>query len=595
MAETANNATLPRDAPRWLLRPGRRWRTGLCLAVHVAVFVAVNAFWHYLATGRWVDLRPGAYYEDLITPLGEVFRRPLDVLSYPWMILVTGLLLGLVILVPVVLAVLYRALLALPFVLAVALVGHAPVLALAVGIGCALGGRGKLRNDMPFLALLLGLLPTAAYLTLSALAGVDAAAVLPLQRWVLYAPFVAAFVAAVLVGAIVLGLARLSGFRQGAVCLLLVLLPAGPVATFYLKVGPDELDYSLIVNRLQADGSIFEDEALGPWIRRNRGQGLNPQTARDSVEEDLKARRNRLVDRCQAFLARHGESDRRPAVLWLAAQVTSLRLDKAAFAAGLIRYVPSFPLAESAEAWAALRKAQPASPQAALANWRLGELALRAVASPQGLDPNALVRKADEHLRQAAERLRAMFPAAADRQEAPEPPRIFSPPADVPSRAYFRGAAEAVERLLWLMEQNHVLSDPNSAEALGAYLDLDPGRPDYYSRLKDLLDPKKGREKTPMGDNLKLAVALQTPNVYDRAEMLVELARDERTDAAIVANFELGKLALQTAQFRVIRLVTGVMTPEEHLNIVIAAPPNPYRQKAAELLATLAARPSEKE
>mgnify|MGYP001488237628 CR=1 FL=1 len=66
------------------------------------------------------------------------------------------------------------------------------------------------------------------------------------------------------------------------------------------------------------------------------------------------------------------------------------------------------------------------------------------------------------------------------------------------------------------------------------------------------------------------------------------LLMDERTDAAIIANFELGKLAMRTAEAPDIgRLVKGLKTPEEYFRIVIAAPENPYQQKAAELLASL--------
>ena len=81
------------------------------LAVNVVGFAVVNAFWHYLATGGW-----GFSFQAIRSPLGEMFIRPLHVLSYPWMIPVTGLLLGLVILVPLIVAVLHRLLFAVIFV-----------------------------------------------------------------------------------------------------------------------------------------------------------------------------------------------------------------------------------------------------------------------------------------------------------------------------------------------------------------------------------------------------------------------------------------------------------------------------------------------
>lgn len=580
--------------PGRLMRPAKPLGNALALAVCLAAFVAVNAFWRHLGTGSWANFRPSAYYLDLTTPLADIFRHPLDVLGYPWMILITGLLLGLVILVPVLTAVLYRSIQSLAFLLVLAFVGHAPVLALAVAVGCILAGRGRLPSETPWLACVLGLLPAGAYLALSALAGVDTAAVLPLQRWALYAPFLIAILSAVLAAAVILIAARLGNYRPLPVCLLLVCLLALPAAAFRSRVGGDELDYALIVNRSKAEQispgeAVFHDRALEPWAREHGGEGLNPQTTRLRVEEDLAARRDRLVAQCREFLAGHPRSDRRPAVMWLLAQAGSLQLDDAALAAGLIRYSAAFPLPASAAAWQQLRQAYPASPQASLADWRLGELSLRAVAHPGRADPNQFLRKADEHLHRSAEALGRFLPATADRAEGGESTRMFAATVDMPTKDYYRQALEAVQRICWLMDRNDVLSDPDSAEALAAFLDLNPKQPDYYAQLVSLLnDPARKRERTSLGDNLKLAIALQTPDVYERAEMLIQLARDERTDAAIVANFELGKLALRTAEAPAIGLVEGLKTPEEYFRIVMAAPPNPYQQKAAEMLASLA-------
>ena len=72
-------------------------RTGLFIALSLSMFLAVNSLWHYLGTGRWVDLSVQAFRRDLASPLGQTFLQPLGVLSYPWMILVNGLLLGIMI------------------------------------------------------------------------------------------------------------------------------------------------------------------------------------------------------------------------------------------------------------------------------------------------------------------------------------------------------------------------------------------------------------------------------------------------------------------------------------------------------------------
>ncbi len=570
---------------RWLMRKKRPVRTWTCLAICMLGYAGACAFWRHLASGRWADFRPVAFYRDLTIPLGEIFRHPLDVMTYPWMILVLALALSLLVLVPLILAVLYRPTMTVPLVVVLIALGHMPVLALAVGVGCALAGRAKFRRAMPNAALLLGLVPTTVYFAMSALAGTDIAVVLPLQRWVLYAPLMIALISTAILGALLLGLARLSSYRTVAVVPVLTAFLVGPAVLFYLQVGPDELSYAVVVNQLQSSGSIFDDEALKPWSRRHEAAGLSAQALGERVREDLSTRRDALVDKCEHFVRQHPDSPRAPTILWLRARAMSLQLDKVALAGGLIKYSPTFALPVSAQAWQELRETCPASKQAPLAEWALAELALRSIAHDE--DANTQTRIADERLHRAAEALEEIVvrdteQAKLDERAARE---VFFPPAEVPNRDYYRGAIEAVNRLAWLMSQNKVLDDPNAAEALGAYLDINPKAPDYYQQLSKLLgDPEKAREQTSLGDNLKLAVALQTPNIYERAEMLITLARNQRTDAAIVANFELGKLAMRTAEAPAIGLVNGLKKPEEYFRIVIEAPKNPYRKKAIKLL-----------
>jgi len=179
-----------------LLRPAGLERTALTVTVSLAAFAVVNSLWHYLGTGQWVDLSGGAFRDDLSGPLGQSFLQPLSVFSYPWMILVDGLLLGAIVFVPLTVAVLYRLIVAAVFVLVVALVGHAPVLAIMLAAGCLLATRTRWRSDKPFLAALLAMAPVAVYLGVFSSWGLDIG-LAPVQRVVLLAPVAAALVAAV--------------------------------------------------------------------------------------------------------------------------------------------------------------------------------------------------------------------------------------------------------------------------------------------------------------------------------------------------------------------------------------------------------------
>jgi hypothetical protein len=551
------------------------------MAVNLAGFAAVNVFWQYLARGQWLDLSPAAYRQDLATPLGEMFLRPLSIFAYPWMILVTGLLLTVVIFVPIIVAVLYRLIHAALLVAVVAVIGHAPVLAVVLALGCVLAGRTSLRSDMPFLATLLGMVPVAVYLYLFSYLGSDSGAVVPLQRLLLAVPFLLAAVGAVLASAAVLALATLTGFRPGVVWPVLVVLLAAPVGIFYTRVGPDQLEYALIANDLAPGDAIFEPLALEAWRRQHQAEGLNPTTLRIRVQDDLQRRQDQLLARCRAFLDRNPRSRRAPAVLWVMGQAASLQLDGPALEIGLVKYTACHCSSTSAETWQKLVDEHPESPQAALAQWRLGDLAMR----------KQDARGAYDRLRLATKRLSALVPAKAAETESSKAMQVFSPAADVPALRYYAEALSSVRRLVWLIERNDVLGDPASAEAMAALLEVDQCELDCYQRLEELAGKY---EHTRLGDNLKLAVALATPSLYERAEMLILLAQDARSDAAIEANYELGRLAMRTGQAPALPLVENLKKPQEYFELVTSAPPNPWQHPAWEHLASLkpATRPA---
>ena len=579
------------DAPRSaapLLRASGRVRTGIVLAVTLIGFAAVNAFWQYLVTGRWLDVSAAAYRRGLTTPLSEMFIQPLSIFNHPWMIVVSAMLLAAVMIVPILIAVLYHDLLAMLFVLVVAGIGHTTVLAVFLAGGCVLAARTRLRRDIPFLATLLGMAPLGVYFA-SGVAGFPAPQ--PLQRWILSAPVVAAVLLAIVAAAAVLSLARLMRFRPGVLWPVLAVLLAGPMAIFYTKVGADELQYAVIANPLAGADALFESMTLEDWRKDNQAEGLNRYTLKTALAEDLDLRKRRLIQQCQRFLAVHAQSDRAAAVLWIEAQAHSLLLDEAAYEAayeeseeaGLVKYSAMFPLPASRATWQRLGQEYPGSPHAALAGWRLGELALRA----------GQVKQADERLQAAVGRLQALLADVAARRRGRQPATVFAPAEAVPAQRdhqYYEKALLAVERLAWLMEQNDALGDPKNAEALAAYLNLNPRAADYAERLAELA----GRyESTRMGDNLKLAVAKATPNHYQRAEMLIALAENKTSDAAIEANFALGNLAMKTAQARVLSLIEKLREPEEYFKRVIDARENPWQRRAHDRLAWLAAQPKQ--
>jgi hypothetical protein len=552
---------------RTLLRASGPIRRRLAPAAAWAAFAVANAFWARLLSDRWVDFTPAAYARDLGLPLQETFLEPMSVLTHPWMILVHGLALGGAILVPLMVTVVHRLWVAAAMVLLVALVGHAPVLAGALMLGCVLVTQTPLRREVPLLAMLLGMVPVGIYLILAGFTGTGVEAVLPIQRWALRAPLVLAAVAAVVGAAAVLAAGQAAGFRPTPVwCALVVPLAAAP-AIFYTAVGPGELAYQRIAHRLHLPQELFAPVSVSAWRQRAAAEGLGEAGLVNLAVDDLGRRRRRLVDRCDAFLRQYPAHRRAKEVSWLAAQALCLRLDRRTYERGVVRATAHRPSQESAPRWRRLADAHPGTAHAGLALWRLGELALRqrrAEAAEQ------LLEAAITTLRQAAD---------ANAQAAPRT-AVFDPPASLPPPTYYPRAAARAGHLLWLSEQNGAARDPNAAAALGALLATDPrlvGTARHFRQLKRLAGAYEG---TALGDNLKLCVALANPHPSRRLEQLLILA-GQRTDmdAAVRANYELGLMVLRRPA---LSDRDDVKTAAEYFRAVRAAPPNPWTALAAE-------------
>ena len=553
-----------------LLRPTSHRRALVFLAITFAGYLAVNAFWRYLCTGQWLIVNWPDYWANLIKPLGEMFFFPLDVLTHPWMILVSSLLLAVVLAVPIVLAVLYRLAVAWIFVLVIILLAGAPLLAAAVAGGCLLSATTRLRSDMPFLAVLLGLLPVSLYLYFFGFGLVDTSGVGPLQRWALNAPLLLAVVAAVLAATAVLGMARLTDFRPGVVWPVLTVLLATPLTVFTLQVGADELAYGLIAHNVSSPEGIFELPTAGPK------QDLAQQ--RRQMQANLSQRKADLMAQCSEFLAHFPNSHRCGEVLWIKAQCASIQVETAG---DDLRYTSRFAMDEARPLWQVLLDQYPSSPQAALARWRLGELALR----------EGQYSRAQTLLQEALATLKAIELQQAD--EVENASRIFTAPRSIPDERYFANALLAVDHLLWLIQENDILTDSASAEALSAWLSINPcdvpgDNPLAYSR--QLADLAQRYATTQLGDNLALALA----RLSGDAHALLELSGGRATDATIEANYELGLLALRLADAHVPPSLARkeLRRPESYFKTVLEARANPFQGLSTQRLACLKAQPS---
>lgn len=588
---TANLGTALTGYSPPLLKPRSRLRWVLFVLFNLAAYTLACAFWQYLRTGRWLHLTAESFHEGLTTSMGQMLLEPMSIFTYPWMMGVHAVILALLIAVPLAVAVMYQLLLAILFVVLVGVVAHAPILALALALGCLIAARTRLRRNWPFWACILGLLPVVIYLYLLTYAGIDASLLLPIQRWLLAGPYLAALLLSALAAAAVVGMARLTKFQPGVIWPALVLLLAGGMGLFYLKVGPAELHYALLTRPLRTTGPLLAPVARDEFLQQ-QGRGLVGQRLHNRIQDDLHSQRDRLIDRCESFLRRFPDSPHAPAVAWIAARAESLQTDRADPDSPLITFTARYLLPASADAWRRLAEAWPDAEQAALARWHLARLELLnalAIDLASNLPPDQADRQRIQHVVQAERTLRQARDALAEavRNQPPQDARrqqpLLNDPPDWPSPARYADALFELDQLLWTLQRNEALHNPTAARALLKLLAINPCQPDHAGRLRQLLD-EPAVAQSPLADNIRLELAKTYSDPYQRARALIERADDELTDAAIEANYELGRLLLQSARAPGLSLIEGIKTPADCFRTVLAAPPSPWQQRAREHL-----------
>lgn len=577
-----------------LLRQTSTPRAAVFVILSFAGFVAANAFFSYLCTGNWLELSPSGFRKACAAPLAGVLLHPLKIFNYPWMMAVLAVLVGLMIFVPTMLAVLYRLWVAVLFILPVALVAHAPLMALTLLVAALAASQTRLRSNFPFLALLVGLVPVGVYIYLFGYFNLPTLA--GRHRFVLYLPLTSALAVALLAGVVVLSLTRVTHYRPGVMFPVLTVLLAVPLILFYAKVGDDELDYCLLIEQAGMAGGepIVQSETVEQFARRcgKDSPGSMPSSAGAPTTQpamqallaeartQLDRRRRGIIRQCEAFLARHADSDKAAAVLWIRASVMDLQIDVDAFARGQIKADADVPTSDSIQAWNDLNDRVPGSPQAMVARQRLGIMALRDLPEPR-------VRAAYDHLHPAQEILRKYVAlAASEVQPSGRWSAVFVPLEPLPERLYYRDVLKKVDHILWLMRVANVQDGPpENAQAFAEYMRHWPFR---SAGREELLNLAQRYEKTPVGEDFRFQAAMAGGQELQiqlrRAKDLSAIPADSH--ASVAANYELGRLALLLGNTPAWR-ESNLKPAATYFQAVVSAPDSPYALPAREHLSRL--------
>ena len=512
---------IPRNTVTWLI----------FVLLNLGLYVFACGLWQILCSESdqpfWeASLRSNLLFE--IRPL-SFSMRTLSIQNDPWMIPVVASLLALLIFVPVVMAVMYQLVLALAFVVILAVVGLSPELSVILVVGCLLASRTRMRRKYPFYAILYGYMPVVVYLIIVFLLTRLRNELLLVHQWVLVVPYLLAVALAVAAGALTVLMARLTKFRPGIIWPATLVLLSLSGGLLFNKVGRDELKYAQISGLVGDDNSPL-DPLNGGYIKGT-----------ESAEAVLLAMREELVKQCEDFFEDYPQSHRAPSVMLVHSLTTSIQLDRRNSFGLMTRYTPKWPLQQSLQPLRQLVREFPDSPQAALAMGRIGMIELRKAAATEDAGTLARIRRACDLLQEAEERLRDTLAG----WKTGNGNGVFVPFPSIPKdKDYFVETLFEIEKLNWLIRENQVRQNRLSAVTLARMVSINPCRSDYYFRLKILLNTEEC-EKSPLKNNITLAWARQL-DTLSRARILMQLAMAETqdADAAIEANYELGGLAV---------------------------------------------------
>jgi len=226
-----------------LLRPRSTARWLLFVLANIVLYAAACGFWQILSAESGKPFWESSLHRDLLFEIKQLSPSPgtLSILNDPWMIPITGCLLALLIFMPIAMAVMYQLILALGFVMILAVVGMSPELAVILVVGCLLSSRTRLRRHYPFYAILFGILPAAIYLVLVLMLTRSRNEMLLVHDWLMVLPYLTALILAAGSAGLSVLMARLTRFRPGTLWPEAVVLQAIAGGVLFNKIGREQL------------------------------------------------------------------------------------------------------------------------------------------------------------------------------------------------------------------------------------------------------------------------------------------------------------------------------------------------------------------
>jgi hypothetical protein len=575
-----------------------------CWLLAAFLFSLTCLLWSRLVTGTfWAfDLQsqnvPDFWY------LGRATVTGVSIFEYPWQIVVLGLLMGILAIVPVLIAQLMSFGHSLIFILAVFFLANLPGFALCLFVSCFAVACRPLRFRSRIIAVALCTAPQLLYWGIFG----SARGAEPLKWGFSFAPWIWAWVVGLAIAGLVLGIGHFNRYKPDLSWIFTATTLLLAVIIFESTIGFDELDYHFyIAPNNPEEIPEFHDHSLRQFLDRTildpatrktlSGYFLptDPIPLREEIKREIQIQLNRasyrekpwpdwltvppdlqfqekrtwLNEQYDRFIyprkswwmpasvhkeivTRRSRSGRMAIALYFKAMLSEFSPDLPRISQDeVLHFYSDYPQDRAAETWYDLYRGYGSSPESAEARLRVAKhLAGRGIFSPAetiaGQDPNFSASVLLDEARKIVERqLAAQEKTAVDSDSLLS---AFTPPArTVMTPVKLRELQRRIYELQTLLDKKNRTGGDRADEHLARFVKLNPHSLDYESQLDALLaqlSPDEG-----LRDNLLLAKANLIPDDLHRAERLSQLNGEyPNTDGGMQALHELARLRLRQFQ-----------------------------------------------
>jgi hypothetical protein len=537
-----------------------------CWLLAVVAFGVACFFWSKIVTGRFWSFNFEAVTYPEFWRLGQSLVTGVSIFEHPWQILVLGLLMGTLAIVPVLISQLMSFSYSLLFILEVVFFGNLPGFAICLLASCFAAACRPLRFRSRFIAIALCTAPQLLYWgCFGGARGVE-----PIEWGFSFAPWICAWIIALGIAALVLGIGHYTRYRPGLVWIFTSVFLLLAIVTFEIQIGFDELDYQLYVAKNNPehvgefhDHSITEalnETTKDPVIKKYLEDFFYPadQIARRQelkreieialsydrwpswfiVPEELnyQTKKQWLLEQYDSFISRRLKSHRMPIALYYKALLSEYSPDIMMLRQKeILHFYSDYPYERSREIWYRLYSKFGSSPESLEARWRIAKHW-----AGQGK-----FEQADKLLAEAQNIIGEQLKLFQKQQTQTDTLlKLFHPPAySAMTEFKLTELQRRLNQLQTLIGAENRISKPGSTECLARFIMLNPHASDYAQQLGRLLE--QTAKNDPLYDNIVLDQAKIVDDEQLRAERLNEMHKEfPETDGGMQALYELGLLKI---------------------------------------------------